>query len=133
MVPAVTVIVFQLLLQFGGTLRVLRMAGARPVGAVDNAATLHSRLKPGQRLLETLPLTRSLGLRLRDDPETFEWAYAAGDRVQVELVGGRLAAWRPVRAPVAGFSDTAEPAGIPARADPVAGTDRPDPTAQILC
>jgi hypothetical protein len=97
-VLAVTVIVFWLLLQFSRTLRVLRMAGGRPVGVVDNAVMLHARLKRGQRLLEILPITRSLGQRLRDDPETFEWTDAAGDRVQVELVQGRLAAWRLLRA-----------------------------------
>jgi hypothetical protein len=97
-VLAVTVIVFWLLLQFSRTLRVLRMAGARPVGAIDNAVMLHARLRKGQRLLEILPITRSLGQRLRDDPETFEWADPAGDRVQVELVQGRLTTWRLLRA-----------------------------------
>jgi hypothetical protein len=89
-VLAVTAIVFWMLLQFSRVLRVLRQAGHAPVGHVDNAVMLHSRLHPGMKLLEILPLTRSLGQKLSDDPESFAWADAAGDRVVVELVAGRL-------------------------------------------
>ena len=119
-VLAVTVIVFWLLLQFSRTLRVLRMAGARPVGMVDSAVMLHARLRPGQRLLDILPLTRSLGRRLRDEPETFEWADAGGDRVEVELMRGRLAACRLLRA---------DPADPDAGASSANSAGSPDPAA----
>ena len=58
-VLGVTVIVFWLLLQFSRSLRVLRNAGANPVGHVASAVMLHSRLKPGMTLLQVLPLTKA--------------------------------------------------------------------------
>lgn len=91
-VLAVTVIVFWLLLQFSRALRVMRQAAARPIGAIDNAVMLHARLRPGLRLLDILPLTRSLGQKVADDPETFVWTDAGGDRVRVQLRGGRTTA-----------------------------------------
>ncbi len=94
----VTMVVFWLLLQFTRTLRVMREAGAAPVGQVDNAVMLHAKLRRGLRLLDILKLTRSLGRKTADTPETFVWADAGGDSVTVELVNGRLAAWRLDRA-----------------------------------
>ena len=90
LVLAFTVIVFWLLLQFSRTLRVMRQAADRPVGSVDNAVMLQARLHPGLRLLDVLPLTRSLGTKLADDPETFAWTDARGDRVRVVFVNGRV-------------------------------------------
>ena len=92
-VLAVTVIVFWLLLQFGRALRVLRAAGQAPVGHVQSAAMLNAKLHPGLRLPQILALTRSLGTRIADDPETFEWRDAGGDTVRVELRNGRLVRW----------------------------------------
>lgn len=92
-VLAVTVIVFWLLLQFSRALRVLRNAGSAPVGQVPSAVMLHTKLQRGQRLPEILKFTKSLGIKLADDPETFEWRDAGGDAVRVELRGGRLDHW----------------------------------------
>lgn len=92
-VLAVTVIVFWLLLQFGRALRVLRTAGQAPVGHVQSAAMLNARLHPGLRLPQILALTRSLGVKVADDPETFEWRDAGGDALRVELRNGRLERW----------------------------------------
>jgi hypothetical protein len=89
---AVSAVVFWLLLQFSRALRVMRLAAGRPIGAIDNAVMLHARLQPGMRLLQILPLTRSLGVKVADDPETFVWTDAGGDRVRVELRGGRCSA-----------------------------------------
>ncbi len=86
---AVSGIAFWLLLQFTRTLRVMRMAAGRPVGAIDSAVMLHAKLHPGMRLLEVLPLTRSLGQTISDEPETFRWTDGGGDWVDVELAGGR--------------------------------------------
>ena len=94
----VSVIVFWLLLQFSRSLRVMRVAAGRPVGSIDNAVMLHAKLKPGLRLLEILPMTRSLGQKLADDPETFVWTDAGGDRVRVELRNGRCTAFALERA-----------------------------------
>jgi hypothetical protein len=98
-VLAVTVTVFWLLLQFNRAVRVMRQASGAPVGHVASAVMLHSRLREGMRLLEIIPLTRSLGQRL-DDPasadaalERFVWSDASGASVRVELSRGRLRAW----------------------------------------
>jgi uncharacterized protein (DUF58 family) len=87
-VLAFSVIVFWLLLQFSRVMRVMRMAAGRPPGAIDNAVMLHTRIKPGMKLLQILPLTRSLGRKVADEPETFVWTDAGGDRVRVELRDG---------------------------------------------
>lgn len=98
-VLGITVIVFWMLLQFSRVLRVMRKAAARPVGSVPSAVMLHSRLAPGMKLLQILPLAGSLGRKVADDPETFEWTDVGGDRVVVELVGGRCRSAQLVRAP----------------------------------
>jgi len=90
-VLAITVVVFWLLLQFSRALRVMRQAAERPVGAIDNAVMLHARLQSGMRLMQVLALTRSLGKKLADDPETFVWHDEAGDAVRVVLQHGRVA------------------------------------------
>lgn len=97
-VLAVTVIVFWLLLQFSRALRVLRNAGQAPVGEVPNAVMLHTKLQRGQRLPEILKFTKSLGTKVADDPETFEWRDVGGDAVRVELRAGRLERWTLQRA-----------------------------------
>ena len=99
-VLALGVVVFWLLLQFNRALRALRLASGRPVGQVPNAVMLHARLRTGLRLTQVLALTRSLGRRIADDPETFAWRDEAGDEVQVELHDGRVTAWRLLRAAV---------------------------------
>ena len=93
-VLALGVVVFWLLLQFNRALRALRLASGRPVGQVPNAVMLHARLRTGLRLTQVLALTRSLGRRVADDPETFAWRDDGGDEVQVELHQGRVRAWR---------------------------------------
>ena len=96
---AVSVTVFWLLLQFSRVLRVMRMAAGRPVGSIDNAVMLNARLRPGLKLLEILPLTRSLGRKVADDPETFVWTDGGGDQVRVELRDGRCVSFTLERAP----------------------------------
>ena len=110
-VLAVTVIVFWLLLQFGRALRVMRQAGGAPVGHVASAVMLNSRLRPGMRLLEIIPLTRSLGEKVGGsmDPtapalgsgcalvECFRWRDSSGASVRVELRDGRLVRWELIR------------------------------------
>jgi hypothetical protein len=91
-VMAVSVIVFWLLLQFSRVMRVMRQAAGRPVGTIDNAVMLHARLRPGMTLLQILPLTRSLGRKVADEPETFVWTDGGGDAVRVELRRGRCSA-----------------------------------------
>jgi hypothetical protein len=109
LVLGLTVIVFWLLLQFSRSLRALRDAAGRPVGTVDNAVMPHAKVQPGMRLLEVLKLTRSLGRRTAEVPETFVWADAGGDEVQLVLSGGRVTEARLVRA----GAPPAPPAGSP--------------------
>ena len=105
---AVSAIVFWLLLQFTRALRAMRTAGGAPVGHVASAVMLQARLKKGQRLMDIILLTRSLGEKLADDPETFRWTDASGASVTVELVNGRCAQWsfaRPAEAATAPAGD----------------------------
>jgi hypothetical protein len=58
---------------------------------------LHAKLRAGLRLPQVLVLTRSLGRRVAEDPETWAWCDDTGAEVQVELHRGRVAAWRLLR------------------------------------
>jgi hypothetical protein len=93
-VLGLSVVVFWLLLQFSRSLRVLRNAGSAPIGHVDSAVMLHSRLQHGMSLMQVLQLTRSLGRKLGDEPETWAWADAGGAAVELVLQRGRLVSWR---------------------------------------
>ena len=86
-------IVFWLLMQFTRALRAMRAAGGSPVGHVASAVMLQARLKTGLRLMDIILLTRSLGEKLADDPETFRWTDDSGAAVTVELVKGRCVRW----------------------------------------
>lgn len=99
--------VFWLLLQFSRALRAMREAGGAPVGQVASAVMLNARLRAGMRLVDIIRLTRSLGEKLADTPETYRWTDAGGVAVTVELEGGRCTRWTLVR-PVG------DPAGEPA-------------------
>jgi hypothetical protein len=104
LVVAVTAIAFWLLLQFSRALRTLRDAAQAPVGTVASAVMLHSRLAAGMRLPDVLRLTRSLGRRAgaaasaQPATETWAWADAAGDEVEVLLCDGRVHSWQLKRA-----------------------------------
>jgi hypothetical protein len=97
-VLALTVIAFWLLLQFNRTLRVLRNAASAPVGHVDSAVMLHARLHQGLRVADVIAMTRSLGRRAYDEPETYVWRDNGGDEVTLVFVGGRCSQWRLRRA-----------------------------------
>jgi hypothetical protein len=90
--------VFWLLLQFSRSMRVMRTAAGSPIGSVPSAVMLHARLQLGMPLMKILLLTRSLGEKRADDPETFRWTDGAGDCVTVLLHDGRCSAWTLSRA-----------------------------------
>ncbi len=88
-----TVIVFWLLLQFNRSVRVMRDAADSPVGTVPSAVMLHSKLRVGLPMLQIVKLTKSLGKRLGDAPETWAWADASGAEVRIVFDGGRCTSW----------------------------------------
>ena len=101
-VLALSVTVFWLLLQFSRALRAMQAASGAPIGRVASAVMLHTRLRPGQRLMEVIQLSRSLGEKLGDAPETYRWTDESGASVVLEMQAGRCARWtlqRPAEPP----------------------------------
>ena len=96
-VLGITVLVFWLLLQFSRSLRVMKNAAGKPVGHVDSAVMLHSKLKTGMTLMQVLTLTRSLGTRLSETPERWGWVDPGGARVNLQFDEGKLQSWDLVR------------------------------------
>jgi hypothetical protein len=94
-----TIVSFWLLMQLSQTLRVMRVAGQSPVGHVQSAVMLQSKLKPGMRLLDVLRITRSLGRQVSEQPETFAWTDDGSDEVRVEFERGRCMRWELRRPP----------------------------------
>ena len=88
-----SVVVFWLL-QFSRALRVMRLAAQAPVGMAPSAVMLHSKLATGMRLMDVVTIARSLGRKVRDEPETFAWRDESQAEVEVEFVGGRCRHWR---------------------------------------
>ena len=74
--------------------------GCRPPGGFDRQRGDAARQAAarGMKLLQILPLTRSLGQKVADEPETFVWTDGGGDRVRVELRDGRCTAFALERA-----------------------------------
>lgn len=93
---ATTGIVFWLLLQISRLMRVMKLAGAAPLGSVGNAVMLSSKLHAGMKLVDLIGLAGSLGVK--QAPETFVWRDSGGDAVEVVLRKGKLAEWRLIRA-----------------------------------
>lgn len=93
----VTVVVFWMLLQFTRVMRAMRIAGQAPVGRVPSAVMLNARMYQGMRLLDIIQLTRSLGEKVAEDPETFVWYDDSGASVQVQLEDGRCTRWTLTR------------------------------------
>ena len=93
---ATTGVIFWLLLQISRLMRVMKQAGAAPMGSVGNAVMLNSRLHVGMKLVDLISLAGSLGIK--QAPETFLWRDAGGDAVEAVLRKGKLAEWRLIRA-----------------------------------
>ncbi len=96
---ALSVIVFWLLMQFSRSLKVMRNAASAPVGHIDSAVMLNAKLEPGLPMLRVVSLTRSLGKRVAEDPETWAWVDASGSGVTIVFDKGRCQRWtlsRPV-------------------------------------
>ena len=93
LVFAFTLIVFWLVLQFNRALRVMKNASSAPVGHVNSAVTLHSRLQARMTLMQVVAMTHSLGRKLESDPETWAWSDAGGATATLVFAGGKLKHW----------------------------------------
>lgn len=99
------------LLHFTRMLQILKKAANRPIGHVDSAVMLHSKLAAGQPLLHVVALTRALGqLESPKDtqPERFRWTDTSQSSVLCVFLGGKLQSWELTR--------PANPAAEPAEA-----------------
>jgi uncharacterized protein (DUF58 family) len=95
---AVTVIAFWLLMQFNRSVRVMRDAAGSAIGRVPSAVMLHSKLRPGLTMLNIVTLTKSLGRKLGEAPESWAWGDDSGAEVQVVFDSrGRCASWTLTR------------------------------------
>ena len=95
---AVSVIVFWLLLQFNRAMRVMKNAADTPLGEVPNVVMFHARLQRGMTMLQIVQKTKSLGRKIEGSADGWTWHDAAGDRVELHFVRGRLARWSLQRA-----------------------------------
>lgn len=101
-VMVISVIVFWLLLQFSRALRAMKNAAQAPKGQVGSTVMLNAKLKAGMTLMQVITITRSLGERVSDAPETWAWRDAGDSRVTLVFEGGRLSRWELVRPEPAG-------------------------------
>ena len=58
---------------------------------------LHAKLHAGMLMMDVVKLTRSLGRKVRDVPETFAWRDESGAEVEIDFAGGRCQTWRLTR------------------------------------
>ena len=72
LVLGVTIVSFWLLLQFSRFIRVMRIAAEGPMGQIDNAVMLSTKMRQGMKLVELLPL------RWRQIPEDAQAHRKAG-------------------------------------------------------
>ena len=101
-VLVLTVIVFWLLLQFSRLMRVMQAANGAPLGRIDSAVMVQSRLREGMKLVEVLPLTRSLGAKVEGREEAWAWTDAGGIRLELQFSQGTLRHWELLRPPEQG-------------------------------
>ncbi len=89
---AFSMLAFWLTIQFSQMMRVLKRAAGQPKGTVAHALKLHVKLKPGQRLVQVVGMTGSLGDMLsapNTQPEVFRWTDPEGSSVTARFVDGR--------------------------------------------
>lgn len=105
---ATTGIVFWLLLQMSRLMRVMKQAGAAPIGSVANAVMFHAKLHAGLKLVDLLALAGSLGRKLDGEGKRYAWQDAQGDCVELRLEKGKLVEWRLERAAESATEASAE-------------------------
>jgi hypothetical protein len=87
---AISATVFWLLLQFNRAVKVMKNAGAAPIGHIDSAVMFNAKLKPGMTMLQVVTLTKSLGRQLDDRGDTWAWVDGGDSRVTLYFRGGKL-------------------------------------------
>ena len=106
---AFTAIVFWLLLQFNRSVRVMKNASQAPVGHVDSAVMFNAKLKPGMTLLQVITLTGSLGRKLDDAGDAWEWQDTSGSRVSLQFRAGKLQRFTLERPPAEASQEGSPP------------------------
>ena len=103
------------LLHFTRMLQILKKAANRPIGHVDSAVMLHSKLAAGQPLLHVVALTRALGqLESPKDtqPERYRWTDTAKSSVLCVFQDGKLQSWELTRPAGEALTDPAGPGAL---------------------
>ena len=95
---AASAIVFWLLLTFNRAVRVMKNAGASPVGRIASAISFNLRLAPGMTMLKVVAQTRSLGQKVEGADDDWRWSDDEGDSVRLHFEKGRLVRWQLERA-----------------------------------
>jgi hypothetical protein len=75
---------------------VMQRAARRPIGHVDSAVMLNSRLHAGLPLVNVIGLARALGQQLSpqgEQPEVYRWTDPGGSSVQARFANGKLLDW----------------------------------------
>jgi hypothetical protein len=96
---AVSATVFWLLLTFNRAVRVMRNAGAAPVGHVASAVMFHAGLAHGMTMLQIVSKTKSLGRKIAGSEDDWRWSDDSGASVVLHFERGRLERWGIERAP----------------------------------
>lgn len=89
-------LVLWILLHFTRLMTVMQRAARRPIGHVDSAVMLNSRLHAGLPLVNVIGLARALGQQLSpqgDQPEVYRWTDPGGSSVQARFANGKLLDW----------------------------------------
>ena len=94
---AVTLVVFWLLLQFNRAIKVMKNAASAPVGHLNSGVMFNSQLKRGMTMIQVVGLSRSLGRKVSDKPETWSWSDASDAAVTLVFRDGKLDTWTLVR------------------------------------
>lgn len=89
-------LVLWMLLHFTRLMTVMQRAARRPIGHVDSAVMLNSRLHAGLPLVGVIGLARALGELISpegEQPEVYRWTDPGGASVQARFADGKLKDW----------------------------------------
>ncbi|MFZ2393490.1 MAG: glycerate kinase [Rhodoferax sp.] len=101
MAAATAGLVMWMLLHFSLMMQILKRAANRPIGHVDSAVMLNTKLKPGMTLLHVVAMTQAIGelqSKKNTQPEVFRWTDSSQSQVTCTFADGKLVRhelWRP--------------------------------------